>query len=76
MKDAKKNVVGTRVQKARNAQKMTQDQLSAQLARAGVQIDRAGISKIENGSRRVYDFELKAISKVMEVTPDWLMSEK
>jgi hypothetical protein len=42
---------------------LTQDQVSAKLARirhasglVNINIDRAGISKIETGSRRVYDF--------------------
>ena len=43
--------------------------------RLGVQLDRACISKIENGSRRVYDFELKAIAKVMETSSAWLIGE-
>jgi HTH-type transcriptional regulator, cell division transcriptional repressor len=46
---------------------LTQDDLSARLARLGVSIDRAGISKIENGSRSVCDFELIAIAKVLRV---------
>ena len=71
-----KNVVGTRLVKARAENKVTQDQLSAKLARLGVQIDRAGISKIENGARHVYDYELKAIAKVMEVSPVWLIGEQ
>lgn len=68
-----KNITGKRIQEARVGKNLTQDQLSAKLARQDVQIDRAGISKIENGSRCVYDYELKAIAKVMEASPDWLM---
>lgn len=71
----KKNIVGARLMKARSRNKVTQDQLSAKLARAGIQIDRAGISKIENGARRVYDYELKVIAKVMEISPVWLIGE-
>ena len=53
---------------------MTQDQLSAKLARLGVRIDRPGISKIESGSRHVYDMEVKAIARVLETSVDWLLS--
>lgn len=70
----RKNVVGERVRKARNTRNITQDQLSAQLATMGVQIDRAGISKIENGSRRVYDFELSAVARVLETEPSWFLA--
>lgn len=61
----KKNIIGGRLKQARTTLGVTQDQLSAKLARAGVQIDRAGISKIENASRCVCDFELKAIAKAL-----------
>lgn len=52
---------------------MTQDQLSGKLALLGVCIDRAGISKVENGQRHVLDFELKALAKALGVSIDWLV---
>ena len=60
-----KNIIGKKVKQARTKLNLTQDQLSARLARQNVQIDRAGISKIENGSRGVYDYELKALAKTL-----------
>jgi transcriptional regulator with XRE-family HTH domain len=63
-----KNIIGKRLRQARSKKHITQDQLSAKLARAGVQVDRAGISKIENGSRCVCDYELKAIAKALNLT--------
>ncbi len=71
----KSNIIGGRVRVARSKRKppLTQDQLSAQLARIGSDIDRAGISKIENGTRRVTDYELKALSRVLKVSPEWLL---
>ena len=68
-----KNISGGAIRKARNQAGLTQDQLSAKLARAGVQVDRAGIAKIENGLRRVYDFELKALARVLKTTPSVLV---
>lgn len=55
-----KNIVGDRVKEARLQRKppLTQDELSGQLARLGIAIDRAGISKIEIGIRSVLDFEV------------------
>jgi transcriptional regulator with XRE-family HTH domain len=69
-----KNIIGARVQAARLRMKpaMTQAQLAEKLSAHGVMIDRAGISKIEIGARSVYDFEVKALSKVLGVTFDWL----
>ena len=71
----KKNIVHTRVRYARDNHKppLTQDQVSARLMRAGIELDRAGISKIESGSRRVYDYEVRALAKVLKVTPEWLL---
>ncbi len=72
-----KNIIGTRVQAARLRAKppMTQAQLAQALAEHGVSIDRAGVSKIEIGQRSVYDFEVKAFSKVLGVTLDWLLKD-
>jgi hypothetical protein len=36
-------------------------------------MDRAAVAKIENNHRRVLDFELKAIARVLEVGVDWLL---
>ncbi len=68
-----KNIVGSQVKQVRLGIKMTQDQLSAKLARHGIMIDRAGISKIETGARCVYDYELKALAKVLGVTSSDLL---
>ncbi|HBJ85794.1 MAG: helix-turn-helix transcriptional regulator [Prosthecobacter sp.] len=72
-----KNIVGARVQAARLRTKppMTQAQLAEALIKQGVSIDRAGISKIEIGQRSVYDFEVKALSKVLGVTLEWLLKD-
>jgi hypothetical protein len=55
---------------------LSQDQLSGRLAKVGITIDRAGISKIETGIRGIYDFELKALAKILKVSVDWLWEGK
>lgn len=69
------NLVGKRVKKARLAAKpkLSQDALSGKLAARGVTIDRAGIAKLEAGSRYVSDFEVKALASALGVTVGWLM---
>ena len=52
---------------------LTQDALSGRLAKTGITIDRAGIAKMEAGVRFVSDFELKALSEVLAVSPIWLL---
>jgi transcriptional regulator with XRE-family HTH domain len=70
----RKNVVGLRVGEARNKSKppLTQDALSGKLAALGVQLDRAAIAKIENGHRRIYDYEVRALARALNVKIDWL----
>jgi len=72
------NIVGSRVKEARFRRKppLTQDELSGQLAKIGVAIDRAGISKIEIGVRCVLDYEVKALAKALGVSTEWLLGGK
>ena len=71
------NIVGERVKQARLRRKppLTQDELSGKLAQAMVNIDRAGISKIEIGARCVLDYEVKALAKALGVSVGWLLGE-
>ena len=46
-----------------------QQQLSEQLQLKGIYVCRGSISRIENGSRIVTDFELGAIAEILGVTP-------
>ena len=67
-----RNVVAERLRQARQGQ-MTQDQLSGQLAAVGVMLDRVAITKIEGGTRCVFDFELRALAQVLKVDVRWLL---
>jgi len=72
------NLVGKRVKKARLGlkPKISQDALSGRLAGRGVTIDRAGIAKLEAGSRYVSDFEVKALAAALGVTVGWLLGSE
>jgi transcriptional regulator with XRE-family HTH domain len=70
------NIVGNRVKEARGKAQLTQDELSQELAKLGVPIDRAGIAKIETGIRGVLDFELIALAKALGVKITWLLGVK
>jgi transcriptional regulator with XRE-family HTH domain len=69
------NIIGKRVRAARLKRKtpLTQDELSGRVAALGVTVDRAGISKIESGTRSVLDYELKALAEALGVSVDWLL---
>lgn len=77
-KPRRKNIIGRRVAEARQGCKpaLTQDALSGKLARLGIQLDRAAISKIESNHRYVLDYELKALAEVLGVEVNWLLGDQ
>jgi hypothetical protein len=78
MGNVSQNIVGARVKQARLAAKprLTQAALSQKLAKLGVNIDRAGVGKIEIGARGVLDFEVVALAKALNVRVPWLVGTK
>jgi hypothetical protein len=69
------NIVGKRIKEARQSYcpPLTQDQLSGKLAAIGLQLDRVAIAKIETGIRCVFDFEIKALARILKVDANWLL---
>ncbi|OGV59065.1 MAG: hypothetical protein A2283_03755 [Lentisphaerae bacterium RIFOXYA12_FULL_48_11] len=62
-----KNISGKNIAQARNRRKWTQKEMAKRLKKCGMRIDRAGLAKIENGLRCVYDYELVGIARVLKV---------
>jgi transcriptional regulator with XRE-family HTH domain len=73
-----RNIVGPRVREARKKAKppITQKDLAARLEVLGLEIDQAKISKIEQGIRPVFDYELAKIAEALKVSVDWLLGRK
>ena len=73
-----KNIVGSRVRKARRTAKprITQLDLVARLQLVGLSIDQSGLSKLENGQRPVTDIEVAALAKALRVSVAWLLGER
>ena len=44
-----------------------------QLKLVGVDVERDSISRIEIGTRFVTDYEIRELSKILKVTPTWLL---
>ena len=63
--DEKSNVVGSVIKKLRKSQKMSRETLSNKLMMMGIDINGDGIYKIEVGRRIIKDFELSALSVVL-----------
>ena len=73
-----RNIIGKRLKQARHNSKstITQEELIAKLQVMDVSIDRSMISKIENGIRPVYDYEVIALAKALKVKAAWLLGEE
>ena len=68
-----KNICGARVKEARKKLKLSQENLAARLQVEGVNIERDSVSRIEIGTRFVADYELCALCKTLNVTPEYLL---
>jgi transcriptional regulator with XRE-family HTH domain len=68
-----KNMVGARVTEARKKLGMKQVELLARLQTMGVEISIPALSLLEGQKRPVSDFELNALSTVLEVSVNWLL---
>lgn len=70
------NIIGPRVREARLRAKMSQKQLSEKMELMAVYICRGSLSRIENGQRTVTDIEIDALSKVLNVSLDYLFGRE
>lgn len=71
--DGKKNICGERLRQARVVKRLRQEDLAARIQLKGVNMERDSISRIENGTRFVSDFELKVFSEALGVSVNWLL---
>lgn len=72
--DGKKNICGERVHEARCKKRLTQSDLAAKLQINGIIIERDSISRIEIGTRFVADYELRELSRILNVSVNWLLN--
>ena len=72
-----RNVVGKRVRQARLkcSPPVSQDDLAGRLAARGVILDQTAISRVENQTRYLMDYEIAAIAKSLKVSVGWLFGE-
>ncbi len=66
------NIIGKRIRETRIKAGMSQQMLSNKLELLAVYVCRGSISRIETGERPITDIEIDAISKVLNVTPNYL----
>ena len=70
------NIIGSQIKAAREKSGMTQKQLSEKLELEAVYTCRGSISRIENGKRAVTDIEIDAISRILNVSLDFLFGRE
>ena len=71
--NGRKNCCGKRVREARRKMDISQTDLAARLQVAGVIMERDSVSRMESGTRFVADYEVVALSKILNVSPAWLL---
>ena len=74
--NGKKNICGERIHEARCKLRLTQNDLAAKMQINGITIERDSISRIEIGTRFVADYELRELSKILNVDVEWLLGIK
>ena len=67
--------IGMRIRRQREGAGMTQEQLAAKMQVEGISLQQKSISRIEDGSRVVADYELKMFAKIFQVSLDFLVEE-
>lgn len=70
------NITGKKIREARRTAKLSQKELSEKLELIAVYTCRGSISRIENGKRPVTDIEIDGISKVLNVSLDYLFNRE
>ena len=71
--NGKKNICGKRLKEARKKLKLSQENLAAKLQLEDVAIERDSVSRIELGTRFIADYELLALCKILNVSPEYLL---
>ena len=70
------NIASERIKNARQKAGLSQQELSEKLELEAVYICRGSMSRIENGVRTVTDIEIDAISKILNVSLDYLFGRE
>lgn len=71
----KKNIISKRLKEMREKKGMSQADLAAKLQTMNINLEQQAISKIENNTRQVTDYEVAAICKCLNVSFEWLIGE-
>ncbi len=68
-----KNIIGPQVRRLRRARGYTQSALAAQMQLHGFDVSDLTILRIENGTRFVPDYEVRALARILNVSYETLL---
>ncbi len=68
-----KNLIGARVELRRKQLGLKQSEVVDEMNDLGVEMSYSGLSKIESQIRSVNDFELIALSEILDISVLWLL---
>jgi hypothetical protein len=68
------NVIGPQVKRQRQLLGLTQSLLNERLRQAGLKIGKTAVARIENQCRQVSDIEFFALARLLEISPELLLS--
>lgn len=67
------NIIGVRVEQRRKELRMKQKELLTALQIEGIEMNASGLSKLEGQIRKVSDYELVALAKILSVSVNTLL---
>lgn len=75
---SERNLIGRRVREARLkcTPPVSQDDLAGRMAAQGIVLDQTAISRIENQTRYLMDYEIAALARCLKTSVAWLFGEK
>lgn len=75
LEDGRKNIVGGKIRSLRQELGLSQEKLAARLQVNGMDLERGVIKRIENGTRTVSDYEIKAFADFFNVSYQELLDD-
>lgn len=71
--EGKNNVSGDRIRELRLHARLSQAALAAKMQTEGATVEQDVISRIESGTRLVTDYELLVLTRIFNISADWLI---
>ena len=71
--EGKNNISGDRIRELRVLARLSQADLAAKMQTEGAIVEQDVISRIESGRRLVTDYELLVLTRIFDISADWLI---